>query len=104
MVFGIVGYRFDAELGRGMTMNSKIGIHQPVMVESYEKLEGLTVGDKVEFMIDGCFVARMRFTDKDDKDAFVQEAHNEFDVIAKDNPESRVEMFLVKTVLVKSSV
>jgi len=92
------------ELGRGMAMNSKIGIQQPVIVESYEKLEGLTVGDKIEFMIDGCFVARMRFTDKDDKDTFVQEAHNEFDVIAKDNPEARVEMFLVKTELVKSSV
>ncbi len=51
-------------------MNNKLGIHQPVMVESYEKLEGLTVGDKVEFMIDGCFAARMRFTDKDDKDVF----------------------------------
>ena len=93
----------NAELGRGMAMNNKLGIHQPVMVESYEKLEGLTVGDKVEFMIDGCFAARMRFTDKDDKDVFVQEAHNEFDVIAKDNQDERVEMFLVKTVLVKSS-
>ena len=84
-------------------MNNKLGIHQPVMVESYEKLEALTVGDKVEFTIDGCFVARMRFTEKDDKDTFVQEARNEFDVIAKDNLEARVEMFLVKTVLVKSS-
>ena len=45
----------------------------------------------------------MSFTDKDDKDVFVQEAHNEFDVIAKDNQDERVEMFLVKTVLVKSS-
>ena len=85
-------------------MNTKPAIQKPVMVESDEKMEALIVGDKVEFMIDDGFVARMRFTDKDDKDAFVQEAHNEFDVIAKDNPESRVEMFLVKTVLVKSSV
>ena len=85
-------------------MNDKPVIQKPVMVESYEKLDGLTSGDKVEFMIDGCFVARMRFTEKDDKDAFVQEAHNEFYVIAKDNLEARVEMFLVKTVLVKSSV
>mgnify|MGYP006348111039 FL=1 len=85
-------------------MNTKPAIQKPVMVESYEKMEALIVGDKVEFMIDDGFVARMRFTDKDDKDALVQEAHNEFDVIAKDNPESRVEMFLVKTVLVKSSV
>jgi hypothetical protein len=85
-------------------MKAKEVIQKPVMVESYEKLEELTVGDKVEFMIDGCFVARMRFTEKDDKDTFVQEAHNEFDVIAKDNLEARVEMFLVKTVLVKSSV
>ncbi len=84
-------------------MNGKQVIQNPVMVESYEKLEGLTSGDKVEFMIDGCFVARMRFTEKDDKDTFVQEAHNEFDVIAKDNIEARVEMFLVKTVLVKTS-
>ena len=68
------------------------------------ELGTLEFGDRVDFTIDGGFVARMRFTDKDDKDAFVQEAHNEFDVIAKDNPESRVEMFLVKTVLVKSSV
>ena len=50
MVIGL-----HAELGRGIAMNNKLGIHQPVMVESYEKLEGLTVGDKVEFMIDGCF-------------------------------------------------
>lgn len=85
-------------------MNTKPVIQKPVMVESYEKMEVLTVGDKVEFVIDDGFVARMRFTDKDDKDMFVQEAHSEFDVIAKDNPESRVEMFLVKTELVKSSV
>ena len=85
-------------------MNKQPVIQKPIMVESYEKLEGLTDGDKVEFMIDDCFVARMSFTEKDDKDTFVQEAHNEFDVIAKDNPEARVEMFLVKTELVKSSV
>jgi len=94
----------NAELDTEIAMNTKPVIQKPVMVESYEKLEGLTVGDKVEFMIDDGFVARMRFTDKEDKGVFVQEAHNEFDVIAKDNPESRVEMFLVKTELVKSSV
>jgi hypothetical protein len=41
----------NAELDTGIAMNTKPVIQKPVMVESYEKLEGLTVGDKVEFMI-----------------------------------------------------
>lgn len=68
------------------------------------KLGTLEFGDKVEFTIDGMTVSRFRFYQTNTKDEFVREIDAEFNLIAKDNPEAFVEMFLVKKTLLRASV
>jgi len=66
------------------------------------ELGTLEIGDKVEFTIDGGFVARIHFDETSIKDEFVREIDAEFNLIAKDNPEELVEMFLVKNILLRA--
>jgi hypothetical protein len=68
-----------------------------------QELGTLEFGDRVDFTIDGAFVGRIHFDEISVKDEFVREIDAEFNLIAKDNPDALVEMFLVKNILLRAS-
>ena len=68
-----------------------------------QMLGTLEFGDRVDFTIDGGLVGRIHFDEISIKDELVREIDAEFNLIAKDNPESLVEMFLVKHILLRAS-
>jgi len=67
------------------------------------ELGTLEFGDRVDFTIDGGFVGRIHFDETSIKDELVREIDAEFNLIAKDNPDALVEMFLVKHILLRAS-
>lgn len=68
-----------------------------------QMLGSVEFGDRVDFTIDGAFVGRIHFDEISVKDEFVREIDAEFNLIAKDNPDALVEMFLVKNILLRAS-
>jgi len=68
-----------------------------------QMLGTLEFGDRVDFTIDGGIVERIYFDETSIKDELVREIDAEFNLIAKDNPDALVEMFLVKHILLRAS-
>ena len=61
------------------------------------------VGDRVDFTIDGGIVERIYFDEITIKDELARGINAQFNLLVIDNPESLVEMFLVKHIRLRAS-
>ena len=68
------------------------------------ELGTLEFGDRVDFTIDGGIVERIYFDEITIKDELARGINAQFNLLVIDNPESLVEMFLVKNILLRASV